>query len=49
MYVVDPDFRPDIRNCDDLSPLIGNDDPTEVRLGPDIPQKRLAAYSSSVS
>ena len=41
------ELREVYRTDDDLRPLVGDGDPTEVRLGPDIPQKRLAAYSSS--
>jgi len=43
------ELKEEYRTDDDLSPLVGDADPTEVRLGPDIPQARLAAYSPSAS
>ncbi|WP_165857914.1 winged helix-turn-helix domain-containing protein [Halonotius pteroides] len=39
--------REEYRDDPDLDPLIDGDDTTDIRLGPDIPQQRLAAYSVS--
>lgn len=39
--------RDEYRNDADLGPLLGSGEYNEIRIGPDIPQSRLAAYSAS--
>jgi hypothetical protein len=39
--------RDEYRDDADLRPLIGSDEYNEIRIGPDIPQSRLASYSAS--
>jgi hypothetical protein len=38
--------REEYRNDADLDPLIRGGDTNEIRLGPEIPQRRLTTYSS---
>jgi hypothetical protein len=41
--------RDEYRDDTDLAPLIGDGDKNEVRLGPEIPQRRLTAYSEQAT